>query len=1140
MPVRTKSYKNILFIGLSCIAFSAQSQTNVLTQHYDQSRTGWYNQETTLTGRNVKYPGFGKLFTRAVDDQVYAQPLIVNVKLPSGNKNVVIVATVNNSIYAFDADSAKITQPYWQINLTPAGNRAIKNTDMTGACGGGYRDFSGNMGIVGTPVIDPATSTLYVVSRNVNPTTLVFQQFLHAINLLNGSENAGSPVLISASVAGTGDGGSTVNFDPQKNNQRPGLLLLNGVVYIAWSSHCDWTPYHGWVIGYDATSLQRKYTYCSTPDGYEGGIWMSGSGPAADNAGNIYLAVGNGSVGKNGDYTNLRNRAESALKLTPSGTDLTIDSYFSPSNIAELEAGDLDFGVTEMLLIPNTNQAIVGCKDGNLYLLDRDNMGGYQANANSVVQNIDLGANAHLHSSLAYYKGTQNEFVYTWSENSVLKALAYDRGTNQFNIGATINSGAQGPSGNNGAVMSVSSNGSIDSTAVLWASHAANGDANQSVRPGILRALDANDVTRELWNSSQTGNDNPGTYAKFVCPVIANGKVYLATFSNQLVVYGLNSASTTPCPTGNLGLNKTSASSSGTSSNAFDGNVATPWSSSTSDAQSISVDLGQRYDLCSITLRWGAKYGVNFQLQYSDDNTNWSSLVAITGNAATTNSYPVSGTGEFVRLVGTLGQTGYILNEFEITGSLSAVQCATPFVLPVTNIYENSATLNWTGANSFFVQYKTPSAGSWTQLTTTNDSLSLKGLACGTDYLFRLKKVCSVSDSSSYSVSGAFSTLPCNQTCDPLPTRWISLDIGDVGIAGSACYLDGLFTMKGSGNDIWDVADAFRFAYKNYTGDGDYYIRVATMDHSDPWNKCGIMFRESLAEGSRNVVMAITSGNGAAFQYRSETDGTSNNINTGGTIQAPYWVKISKAGSVYTGYASPDGTTWTPVGSVDAGFGAGEPIYAGLALSSHNNEILSTATLDNLYISGSFDYSLQSFTASLNVDKTVTLDWVTTVESNLEKFTVEHSVDNVNFTDIATLAAANQGHYTQEYSTKDTIPVTGINYYKLRMMTVVGIVQYSALASVVVSEGSAPSVFPNPATPVTGASGPRAVYVTSGNEPVKFVNIYDLAGRVLLKITATGTSNVTEIPVSSLSNGIYIVEIRTAHSTYKERLIVVN
>jgi hypothetical protein len=691
--------------------------------------------------------------------------------------------------------------------------------------------------------------------------------------------------------------------------------------------------------------------------------------------------------------------------------------------------------------------------------------------------------------------------------------------------------------------MSVSANGSADSTAILWASHAANGDANQSVRPGILRALDANDVTKEIWNSTQYPTDNPGNYAKFNCPVIANGKVYLATFSNQLVVYGLlKNSSAISCPKNDLGLTTSSSSSSGNAKNAFDGNTSTQWISQLGNSQFLSVDLGSRYDLCNITLKWGSQLGVNFSLQVSDDSLNWTTLVSITNNSSRVDSLPVSGTGRFIRWQGSLGQNGYILNEFEIYGSLSLVQCAPPFVLPVTNVYENSATLNWSAlGNNFLVQYKTPSAGSWTQVQVSSDSLTLKGLACATDYLFRIRKLCSAIDTSDYSVSGAFSTLPCNQNCDPLPTRWISLDIGDVDAAGSACYIDGVFTLKGSGDDIGGNADGFRFAYKTYVGDGDYYIRVANMDNSSSLNKCGIMFRESLAAGSRNVFVAVTSRSGVVFENRLQTDGASNTINTLLSVQTPYWIKLSKQGSVYTAYNSLDGTQWIQLGSpVDAGFGNGVPVYAGLALTSHNNGVVSTATLDNLFISGSFEYDLQNFTASLNLDKMVTLDWVTTVESNLEKFTIEHSSDNINFTDIESVAAANQGHYTEEYSTVDSSPSQGLNYYRLRMMTVVGIIRYSALATVWINSLSSPTIYPNPVSYVAGSTAPLTAYVAQGDEEVKFVNVYDISGRTALQITNSSKTGLTEIPVSSLSNGVYIIEIITAQSVYKTKLVVRN
>ena len=214
------------------------------------------------------------------------------------------------------------------------------------------------------------------------------------------------------------------------------------------------------------------------------------------------------------------------------------------------------------MLIPGTNQAITACKDGNIYLVDRDNMGGYNAGSNNVLQTINLGTNAHLRSSFSYYKGSQNEYIYSWSENALLKAFPYSRTLNKIDVANTISSGVQGPVGNSGAFLSVSSNGSMDSTAILWVTFAAMVMRIQSVRPGILHAFDANDVTKELWNSSQNIGDDPGNYAKFNCPTIANGKVYLATFSNQFVVYGLTGNPIDTCNSLNLALNKPAFASS--------------------------------------------------------------------------------------------------------------------------------------------------------------------------------------------------------------------------------------------------------------------------------------------------------------------------------------------------------------------------------------------------------------------------------------------------------------------------------------------------------------------------------------------------------------------------------------------------
>jgi len=509
---------------------------SVLTQHNDNTRSGWNDNETALTTSNVNVQQFGEVFTLTVDDQMYAQPLVVgHVFIGGGYHNVVYIATVNNTLYAFDGDNGTL---YWRKSFTAAGMRPPRNTDMTGACGGTYNNFSGNIGIVGTPVIDTARATIYFVARSTTGSTFV--QHLHAVNIVNGSEIAGSPRAITATYSGNGDGsvGGTIAFDAQRQNQRQGLTLLNGTVYVTFSSHCDWGPYHGWVLGYDATTLQRQVVYNVTPNGYAGGMWESGMAMAAD-AGNLYVVAGNGTVGDSGDPTNLTNRGESALKLTPSGSTLQVASYFTPQDYQFLNDNDVDYGTMGGFLIPNSLYFLTGGKDGNLYLLNKDAMGGYVPSANQVQQVVALGANANMHCQAAYYKGSAKEFIYVWPENQPLRAIPFDRGSNLMDPSQVLYGGA-GPTGQSGAVLSVSSNGSTDGTGILWASYASTGDAQSFVSPGILRAFDANDVTRELWNNHQNvARDGAGNYAKFSAPTVADGHVYLPTFSNKVVVYGL-------------------------------------------------------------------------------------------------------------------------------------------------------------------------------------------------------------------------------------------------------------------------------------------------------------------------------------------------------------------------------------------------------------------------------------------------------------------------------------------------------------------------------------------------------------------------------------------------------------------------
>jgi hypothetical protein len=533
---------------------------DVLTQHNDIARTGANLAERVLTVDAVGGGGFGKLFARAVDDQIYAQPLIASdLDLPGhGRRNVLFVATVNDTVYAFDADDPSATEPLWQRSLLGDGEVPPLNTDMTGACDGHYTDFSGHIGIVGTPVIDrnprgagPDGGTLYVVARVRQGERFI--QRLHALDLLDGSDRPGSPVDIQASVPGDGDGSEdgTIAFGNLHENQRSALLLLDGVVYITWAGHCDWPPYHGWIMGYDAASLEQLVVHNLTPDGYAGGIWQSGQGLASDGT-YLYAATGNGTIGVGDDLASTVNRGQSFLKLERVGSRLEIRSWFTPYNWQDLEWNDLDLGSAGLLLVPGTHLAISGGKGGWLYVVDRDDMGGLsdRGRDDNVVQTFALNDPHHLHGSPVYWEGPDGPMVYAWAEEDYLKGFpllepAYQPGSTVLDVDHMQISLIRAPAGKPfrempGGILSVSADGNRAGSGIIWASLPVSGDANQEVRPGVLRAFDATDLTRELWNSrTDEARDDCGDFAKFNYPTIANGKVYMASFSNQLCVYGL-------------------------------------------------------------------------------------------------------------------------------------------------------------------------------------------------------------------------------------------------------------------------------------------------------------------------------------------------------------------------------------------------------------------------------------------------------------------------------------------------------------------------------------------------------------------------------------------------------------------------
>lgn len=540
----------LLFTG----PFAARADVAVLTEHNNLSHTGANLEETTLTTENVNTNTFGLLYTRPVDDQIYAQPLIMtNVNIPGqGVHNIVIVATVNDTIYTFDADDPTVEAPYWTRSfINPPAIVPPNRLDFNaiGACGGNYQDFTGNIGIVSTPVIDPATGTIYLIARTKEPGN-TFVQRLHALDIQTGEERPNSPVVINATYPGTGAGsaGDVITFDPEREAQRAALVLVNGVVYIAWASHCDLGPYHGWIMGYDSTNLQQVVVYNDTPDGSDGGIWMSGEGISADSSGNLYVGVGNGSVGTRENPRDTINRGESFLKLVRNGSNLRVASWFTPYNYQQLERGDTDLSGAGLILIPGTTLTFSGGKQGIGYLVDYEHMGGlsYSGADTNIPQSFAVSP-YHIHGGMVWWDGPTGSFGYISPCATSLQQYKFDRSINRFVLPAFARSSTSTPGGEPGGILALSANGSNAVSGILWASHQLNGDANHTTLPGILHAYDARNVSHELWNSEQiSARDAVGDCAKFVPPTVANGKVYLATFSGRLDVYGLASGWVSP------------------------------------------------------------------------------------------------------------------------------------------------------------------------------------------------------------------------------------------------------------------------------------------------------------------------------------------------------------------------------------------------------------------------------------------------------------------------------------------------------------------------------------------------------------------------------------------------------------------
>ena len=514
-------YRAAALLVVLVLASLGQAQ-RVITSQYDNARTGANLNETKLTPHNVNVQHFGRIFTLHVDGDVYAQPLFLGgVEIPGkGRHDVLFIATEHDSVYAFDAYGNPST-PLWRTSFLKDGFTTVPARDAD------CPFIAPEIGITSTPVIDPDTGTLYVLARTRDRSGLlanVYAQRLHALAVTTGVEKFGGPVEIRASMSGSGTGSSSgkLSFNPLRDNPRAALLLNRGVIYLTWASACDVGSYHGWVMAYGARSLKQEAVFNASPDADDSGIWEGDTGPAADNAGNIFLATGNGrfDAGKGG-----RDYGDSLLKLN--GESLKLSDYFAPYNAANLDANDSDLGSGGPMLLPDQpgahpHLAVVEGKGGVLYLVDRDHMGHWQpGNNNHAVQTMAVPNG--VFGSMAYW----NHYVYVLSDGDALRQFAVVDGK----LSPKAASGFPGVS----ATPTLSANGLDDGIVWLLRSKV----WNSPDQPAALYAYDAANVAHELYNSEQNaGRDRTGLALRFNIPTVVKGHVYVGA-KHEVDVYGL-------------------------------------------------------------------------------------------------------------------------------------------------------------------------------------------------------------------------------------------------------------------------------------------------------------------------------------------------------------------------------------------------------------------------------------------------------------------------------------------------------------------------------------------------------------------------------------------------------------------------
>ncbi len=522
-------------------AANAPANSAVTTFRNDNEHTGQYPNETILNTTNVNQSQFGKRVSYPVDGQMYAQPLYIpNLSIGGATHNVVFAATENDSVYAFDADQTSAVAPLWKTSLLPGG--AVPVPYAATSCG----DLQPIIGITGTPVIDPGTNTMYVVSYSQEGGNPIYR--LHALDITTGQDKS-APIVIQGSAPGTGPGSvnGTVNFDAHVERQRVALVMTGGKVYVAFASFCDNGNYHGWVFSYsyNGSTFQQVNTYITTPAGLQASIWGGDGALVSDNNGNFYIMTGNGTFNANTGGTDV---GDSFVRLN---AQLQRQDYFTPFNQTCISAGDQDLGSGAPLLLPGANALIGGGKEGRIYVVNTTNMGQFTVDPNltcngsaeenrtdidKVQQETPPATFGEIFSTPAFWNGPNGQYVYVSSVGSQTKAYSWTNGR----LSTTPTSVTSVTFGFTGGDPVVSSNGTASGTGVLWTIDSGS----------ILRAYDASNLANELYDSNQNGSRDGlgGGYVKYSTVAVANGEAFVGTAAN-LAIFGLLSSGTPPTPT---------------------------------------------------------------------------------------------------------------------------------------------------------------------------------------------------------------------------------------------------------------------------------------------------------------------------------------------------------------------------------------------------------------------------------------------------------------------------------------------------------------------------------------------------------------------------------------------------------------